>query len=130
MVNLNPDFSALLAQKGALWEINEENTNQYNKSIINALKYDGKLYSLPWYATSAVTIYNKELVKEAKVDLPKTYDDMLKIAPKIKTRTGAYVMLPNISENDTMERILNKYGVVGDFNSEISVSAIFKTPTA
>lgn len=63
LINLNPDFSALLAQRGALYEINDEYASQFNKEIINSLKYNGKLYSLPWYATSAVTIYNKELLE-------------------------------------------------------------------
>lgn len=121
LINLNPDFSALLAQRGALYEIGQENTEQFNKSIINSLRYNGKLYSLPWYATSAVTIYNKELLGGQKI--PATYDDVAKIAPKLKT----YAMLPNITENDTMLRILNKYGVE-DINSEqsIEVFELFK----
>ncbi|MBO6088552.1 extracellular solute-binding protein [bacterium] len=129
LINLNPDFSALLAQKGALWEIDEQYTAQYNKSIINSLKYNGKLYSLPWYATSAVTIYNKYLSDKAEVILPKTYDDIYEIAPVIKSKTETFVMLPNITENDTMQRILNKYGVIGNYNSEKSVEVfeMFKT---
>ena len=129
LINLNPDFSALLAQRGALYEIDEQYTNQFNKSIINSLKYDGKLYSLPWYATSAVTIYNKDLLSKANVKMPQTYEDIAKIAPKIKSAAGAYIMLPNITENDTMLRILNKYGVtVDNINSQqaIEVFNIFK----
>ena len=111
LINLNPDFSALLAQRGALYEIEEKYTTQYNKSIINSLKYNGKLYSLPWYATSAITIYNKELLNKSGEKIPSTYNDIFQIAPAIKAKTGAYVMLPNITENDTMLKILNKYGV-------------------
>lgn len=121
LINLNPDFSALLAQRGALYEINEEYASQFNKEIINSLKYNGKLYSLPWYATSAVTIYNKGLLKKSGAKMPSTYEDIALIAPEIKEKTGAYVMLPNITENDTMLRILNKYGVtVLNINSEKS----------
>ena len=119
LINLNPDFSALLAERGALYEIDNQYTEQFNKSIINSLKFNGKLYSLPWYATSAITIYNKKLANNF---IPKTYNDISKIAPEIKSRTGAYVMLPNITENDTMPRILNKYGITPDnINSEKSV---------
>lgn len=128
LINLNPDFSALLAQRGALYEIDEKYSEQYNDSIINSLKYNGKLYSLPWYATSAITIYNKDLTNKSNTKLPKTYNDIVQIAPSIKSKTGAYVMLPNITENDTMLRILNKYGVK-DINSEksIEVFEMFKT---
>lgn len=123
LINLNPDFSALLAQRGALYQIDEKYTEQYNKSIINSLKYNEKLYSLPWYATSAITIYNKGLTEKSGIKLPKTYDDIAKIAPVIKSKTNTYVMLPNITENDTMLRILNKYGInsAENINSEKSV---------
>lgn len=122
LINLNPDFSALLAQRGALYEIEPQYTSQFNKSIINSLKYNGKLYSLPWYATSAVTIYNKELLSKSGTKLPATYEDLAQIAPQIKQKTGAYVLLPNITENDTMLRILNKYGVTSSsINSQKSI---------
>ena len=123
LVNLNPDFSAILAQKGALQEISEENTNQYLKEIIDSLKYNGKVYSLPWYATSAITIYNKKLLNQAGVEVPKTYGQIGQIAPVIKAKTGKYIFLPNLSENDTMLKILNKYGVnsAENINSEKSV---------
>ena len=111
LINLNPDFSATLAQKGALYEIPEKNSEQFNKAIINSLKYNGKLYSLPWYATSAVTIYNKDLINKAGVNVPKNYEEIVDIAPIIKSKTGAYAFLPNITENDTMLKILNKYGI-------------------
>lgn len=122
IVNLNPDFTALLAQKGALWEIPEDNTSEFNPAILDALKYNGKLYSLPWYATSAVTIYNKRLLKEADVKLPETFDEAAQIAAKINSATNSYVFLPNITENDTMLKILNKYGVTSEnINSPKSV---------
>lgn len=111
LINLNPDFSATLAQKGALYEIPQENAVQFNQAIVNSLKYNGKLYSLPWYATSAVTIYNKELIDKAGVKVPLTYEEAGKAAKIIKSKTGAYIFLPNITENDTMLKILNKYGV-------------------
>lgn len=112
LVNLNPDFSNILAQKGALEEIDTKNTTQFNQNIINSLKYKGKLYAIPWYATSAVTIYNKDLVKKSGLNsLPKTYEDFATIAPIIKKKTSAFAFMPTITENDTMAKILNKYGI-------------------
>lgn len=129
LINLNPDFTALLAQRGALYQIDDQYTKQYNQSIINSLKTNGKLYSLPWYATSAVTIYNKDLLAKSGAKMPATYKDLAQIAPQIKQKTGAYVLLPNITENDTMARILNKYGVTpNNINSQKSqeVFELFK----
>ena len=110
LINLNPDFSALLAQKGALYEIDTTLTKDFNQEIINAVKYNGKLYLIPWYATSAVTIYNKKLLQKAGVEVPQNYEQLAAISPQIR-KTGVYSILPNITENDTMLRILNKYGI-------------------
>lgn len=130
LVNLNPDFSATLAQKGALFEIPKEKTVQFNKSIMNSLAYRGKFYSIPWYATSAITIYNRELLKKSNVQIPKTYDEVAKLAPIVKNKANAYIMLPNITENDTFLKILNKYGcadkeTITSANAE-SVFLLFK----
>ena len=110
LVNLNPDFSATLAHKGALQEISQEDLTQFNPEILNALKVDNKIYSIPWYATSAITIYNKELFQKAGLNVPKTYEQVYQNAGQMKNKTGAYIFLPNITENDTMLKILNKYG--------------------
>ncbi len=123
LVNLNPDFSATLAHKGALYQIPEEKVLQFNSEILDSLKYNGKIYSIPWYATSAVTIYNKQLLEKAGIKLPQTYSEIEKSARIVKDNTPAYLFLPNITENDTMLKVLNKYGVSGSnsINSDKSV---------
>lgn len=123
LINLNPDFSATLAQKGTLSEIPAEKVTQFNDGIIESLKYNGKLYSVPWYATSAVTIYNKSLVEKAGISVPKTFGELKLSAPVVREKTNAYIFLPNITENDTMLRILNKYGINSyeNINSDKSV---------
>ena len=123
LINLNPDFSALLAQKGTLEEIDEESVDEFNPEIIKALKYNDKLYSIPWYATSAITIYNKEFfAKSGIIRLPKTYKELASISEKIKNNSGVYAFLPTITENDTMIKILNKYGIseIDELNSKES----------
>ena len=112
LINLNPDFSAILAQKGTLYSIPENKLSEYNKDIVDSLKYKGNLFAIPWYATSAVTIYNKKLFEQAKLtDMSATYEDLAKYAKQVKVNTGKYIYLPTITENDTMLKILNKYGI-------------------
>ena len=129
LINLNPDFSALLAQKGTLEEIPENAITDFNQEIINSLKYNEKLYSIPWYATSAITIYNKDLFqKSGIIRLPKTYKELAAISEKVKVNTGAYAYLPTITENDTMVKILNKYGIseIEDYPKAQKVFEMFK----
>lgn len=123
LVNLNPDFSSTLAHKGALYEIPKDKTVQYNQEILNSLKTNGKIYSIPWYATSAITIYNKALLNQAGVSVPRTYTEVERFAPIVKEKTKAYIVLPNITENDTMLKILNKYGI-SDFSQLASEKSV------
>lgn len=124
LVNLNPDFSNILAQKGALEKIDEEMVSQFSPEIMDSLKYKGELYALPWYATSAVTIYNKDLLQKAGLyNVPKTYEELGKVSLTIKEKTGEFAFMPTITENDTMLKILNKYGINSSktINSQKSV---------
>ena len=132
LINLNPDFSAILAQKGTLLEIPKDKLDSFSSEVISSLLYNDKIYSIPWYATSAVTIYNKDLLNKAEINnIPKTYDELANISETIKVKTGAYSFLPTITENDTLPKILNKYGVSepGMYNSKeaLYVFNMFKT---
>ncbi len=112
LVNLTPDFSSVLAQKQALEYIDCSKLEDYNKQIVEILKYDGKCYAVPFYATSALTLYNKQILQKAGVqNLPKSYDDLFKIASLIKDKTDSFVTMPTLTENDTFLKILNKYDV-------------------
>ena len=132
LINLNPDFSAILAQKGTLEEIPQEKLSTFTPEVVRAMAYNGKIYSIPWYATSAITIYNKDLLKKSGINkVPKTYDDLFEISAQIKSKTGAYAYLPTITENDTMVKILNKYGIYEpeNYNSDASVRIFEKFKT-
>lgn len=112
LINLNPDFSAILAQKGALQKIERYDLDQFNEEIVDSLKYKNELYAIPWYATSAITIFNENLYDKAGYLIPPgTYKELGELASVIKRKAGAYAFMPTITENDTMLKILNKYGV-------------------
>ena len=67
---------------------------------------------MPWYATSAITIYNKDLLNSIGENVPEKYEDLLVISEKIKQSKNIYAFMPTITENDTMYKILNKYGII------------------
>lgn len=154
LINSNPDFSSLLAQRGALEKIPLEKVQNFNPQVIEALKYEGELYSIPWYATSPVTFVNKDLLSmtnmgktapavkkvrkwvsayrfkmvDKKYDkvvhpIPISYTQLYRNAKEAKDLSGAFIYTPNLVENDSMLRILNKYGINSPetINSEESV---------
>lgn len=112
LVNLTPDFSSVLAQKQALEYIDCTKLGGYNKQIVETLKQDGKCYAVPFYATSSITFYNKDILKQSGITtIPKTYDELNSLAQRIKTKTDKFVTMPTLTENDTLLKILNKYDI-------------------
>lgn len=111
LVNITSDFNMTLASKGALLPI-DDGLWAYNATLLRAVTYDDKVWGLPFYATSAVTIYNKELMSEFAITKPaSTYDEVfaqMEVAPQLVNK---YLFMPTINENDTLYKILNKYGV-------------------
>lgn len=103
LVNLTPDFSLILAQKKALYNIDKKDLNQFLPSLVESLKYDNKYFGIPFYATSAVTLYNKKLTNKKL----KTYDELFAIEKK----NNAYITMLNLAENDTLLKLLNKYKI-------------------
>lgn len=115
LVNLTPDFSLLLAQKNALYTIDKEKLNQYLPSIIETLKYNEEYFGIPFYATSAITLYNKNLTSK-KIS---TYDELFEFIPQ----KNSYTTMINFAENDTLLKLLNKYGInsPNNINSKKSI---------
>lgn len=122
LINLTPDFSAMAAQKNALFEIPQDVMDNFPESLYQSLSYNGKFFAIPFYLTSAITFANKDLMAKASIiRVPKTYDEMFAYA-KAARKAGVYIEMPAVNENDTFLKILNKYNVnvYENINSDIS----------
>jgi putative chitobiose transport system substrate-binding protein len=121
VVNLNPDFSAILANRNGLMDMNQvlppEIINSYLPVAWQAAtlkKADGSkiVFGLPWYITSSVTLYNQTLLKKAGfTEPPSTFDTLPEFAETVKQKTGAYGLMPVISEGSNFLKELQKMGV-------------------
>lgn len=123
LINLTPDFSAMAAQKKALFEIPKSAMEAFPESMYPSLSYNGKFFAIPFYLTSAITFVNSDLLQKSGIySLPRTYDDMFSYAENIKNKTGEFVFMPTVSENDTFWKVLDKYDVdiFSDINSDVS----------
>ncbi len=126
LINLNPDFSVILAQRGALDYFSEQESKKFIPSTIQMLKYNEKVYALPFYATSSVTLYNKKLYNSCGFENPpETYDDIAAISNDLKKCTNIYPITINLNENDSLAKILNKYNVYSFESQKEIESAIF-----
>ncbi len=114
VVNLNPDFSATLATRNALVNINDyvspEILGQYLPQTIENLTYEGNVFAIPWYLTTSVTYYNKKLTEG--IELPQNYFDLKKFAVELKNKNGVYAIMPTVCESGNLLKILNKYNAI------------------
>lgn len=101
LVNLNPDFSIILAQKNALQAYDMSEFPQFEPSLLKYLTYEGKVFAIPFYVSSSVQISNKG------VKIPYSFEDLLLISPEQRRQVFAL----NLTEGDTFLKILNKYGI-------------------
>jgi len=120
LINLNPDFSTLLAEKETLLEIDNKFLEQFSPQIISNLKIKNKNYLIPWYATSAITYTTKTNPhKQAK-----TYENIFSFCA---TEPLKPLLMLNFSENDSMLKLLNKNGITTaqDINSQQAINLYY-----
>ena len=135
LINMNPSFGTTLASRGALINLRDYITKQdydkYLKESWDASTLNDVTFGIPWYITSSVTIYNKDLFKQAGIDVsnpPQTYEELGNIAAIIKQKTGKYAFMPTLTEDGAMLKIFNKYDI--PIVNENRTKALFNTPKA
>ena len=91
----NPDVQQIAAT-GALAPLNDLGLNADGviKGMVDATSYQGKLYGLAPVTNTIALFYNKDMLAEAGVQPPKTWD-ALKAAAKKLTKPGRYGMAFN-----------------------------------
>jgi putative chitobiose transport system substrate-binding protein len=136
VVNLNPDFSAVLASRNVLMDMNESVSPEVKRTYLPVAWDAASLqkptesitFGLPWYITSSVTLYNKALLKKAGLStIPTTWEAMPAFVRRIRQKAGVYGMMPTLCENGNFLKELQKIGVPL-FNAK--GRAVFATPKA
>jgi putative chitobiose transport system substrate-binding protein len=117
VVNLNPDFAAQLAGRNA-WldldsKVDAKVRSEYLPNIWKASTLNGKTFGLPWYLTSRVAIYNKDIFQKAGLkNPPSTYAELATDAKIIKEKTGKYAFFMTAAPGDSGE-ILESFVQMG-----------------
>ncbi|WP_316781697.1 sugar ABC transporter substrate-binding protein [Streptomyces sasae] len=97
----NPDVQQI-AQTGALTPLGQYGigSSGFAKGILSAGTYKGKVYGLAPAVSTIALIYNKDMLAEAGVAVPRTWDELKSAAAKL-TRPGRYGMA--VDANATFE---------------------------
>lgn len=92
-------LGALIADRLAL-DVNDQRPTlaaPILPSILGALEHDDRLHALPYRPTAWVTFYNRALLTNAGVEPPRTWDDLLTAAARLRDAAGGRVALQGAS---------------------------------
>ncbi|MDN3920327.1 ABC transporter substrate-binding protein [Roseateles violae] len=108
VVNLNPQFSAKLAEFGALADpeqyLGADERADYLPAAWNANRLDGRCFALPWYLSTNLTLVNQRLLGGA--DIPASHQQLLAAAPVIKRGSGAFAYFPALDGSSPLETLV------------------------
>lgn len=132
VVNLNPNFASGLAARNAWLNLDDKITpdikQQYLPNIWKASAIDNVSFGIPWYLTTRVTIYNKDLLGKAGIkEPPKTFAELAQAAATIKEKTGKYAFFATFVPSDSAE-VLESLVQMGVQLVDEQGKAAFNTP--
>src|ERR687886_1416242 len=132
VVNLNPGFATQLAVRNAWLDLDAKVPSGVRKQYLPKIWQDSTLnnksFGIPWYLTTRVTIYNKDLLKKAGVSKPPaTYAELAQVAKQIKNKTGKYAFFTTFVPEDSGE-VLESLVQMGVELVDAQGKAAFNTP--
>jgi len=132
VVNLNPDFAAQLAGRNAWLPLNDkippDVQQQYLAKIWQANSLNGETFGIPWYLTTSLAIYNRDLLQQAGVDAPPaTYEELAAVARQVHDQTGKYAFFATFVPTDSAD-VLQSFTQMGAQLLDGDGNAAFDTP--
>ncbi|MNR88717.1 Cyclodextrin-binding protein precursor [compost metagenome] len=130
LINLNPAFSSKLARQGALVELGAaipaDVLSQYYPASLDATRIDGKLFGLPWYLSTQVSVINKGNLDSAGVTaIPQTFRELTTHAAALQ-KAGFQPFLPSFGDGNKLLELMSMDGV--SLLSADGKKAAFDTP--
>jgi putative chitobiose transport system substrate-binding protein len=116
VVNLNPQFAARLAELGALADprqhLSAAQIDSYLPPAWAANQLAGRPFALPWYLSTTVTLYHRDVLARAGVAVPGNFSELASAAAAIRQRTGGYAWFPALDGAAPMETLVAMQGAL------------------
>ncbi|MCC5876850.1 MAG: sugar ABC transporter substrate-binding protein [Candidatus Sumerlaeia bacterium] len=134
VINLPSDSMLEYVEKGLLHPMDDHLTEEQIAAYVPGLlydsgRYDGQLYSVPWYASSAVLFINNAIIEEAGLtpdDVPTMVHELPDFMRIIREETGKFGYFPIYTEAGSMKNFFWTAGV--PLLNEARTAAAFNTP--
>jgi multiple sugar transport system substrate-binding protein len=114
-----PEFAA------AGWTISmedyltEDERAEFFPGTIDGATYDGTLYAIPWFNNGPGLFYRKDLLDEAGIDVPTTYDDLVSASKELATGDiSGYIFQAVQTEGGVINFLEYLWGYGGDLLDE------------
>ncbi|MCC3144132.1 extracellular solute-binding protein [Halanaerobium sp. Z-7514] len=136
VVNLSPQLMSALVYEDLLYAISNFEQNYGAEYFINLWEsnnYDGEIYAFPWYVSTRIMAYNKEIFKIAGLnpeDFPQNQSDFFETARKLKVGSGVYAFMPQLQIHEEFKKAgLNIFELNNDkpraaFNNDKAVAIV------
>lgn len=95
----------------------KEALDKFLPGPVQGNSYNGKLYSIPFYTDAGVLYYRKDILEEAGVQPPKTFDELVKLSKELKGKGGTeygFVFQANQYEGLVCDALEYMWGNGGD----------------
>ena len=114
VVNLNPQFSSRLAELGALADprahLSTAEIDAFLPPAWAANQLGGVPFALPWYLSTTVLLYRRDLLAQAGVAPPRSYAELRNVAQALRERTGGYAWFPAMDGAAPLEAMVSMNG--------------------
>ena len=120
-----PEF----ADQGAFEPVPASASGDYVSSLVDAATLDEEVWGKPWYAGARALVYRKDVLKQAGVEVPTTWDELKEAARTIKEKGGGIypVAFNGLTEHYYLPTIWQAGGEIAAQDGE-SWKAALNTP--
>lgn len=116
VVNLNPQFSARLAELGALEDPRQHllpaEISAFLPAAWQANQLGGVPFALPWYLSTTVQLVRQDLLARAGVQAPSSFEELPAVAQALRQHTQRYAWFAPMDGSLALETLVSMTGTL------------------
>lgn len=116
VVNLNPQFSARLAELGALenpqQHLADSEIAAFMPAAWKANQLAGVPFALPWYLSTTVQLLRQDLLERAGVAAPRNFDELPAVAHALRQKAQCYAWFAPMDGSLALETLVSMTGAL------------------
>jgi len=116
VVNLNPQFSARLAELGALENprrhLSDQEIGAFVPAAWHANQLGGVPFALPWYLSTTIHVVRQDLLEQSGVQAPRSFDELPAVAQALRRHAQCYAWFAPMDGSLALETLVSMTGAL------------------